>query len=432
MATTFRIPKLTDREIAAALGRIRNNLKDLLEVRVVAHVTHSGGIDLEDPEPESNPGLAYIFDLHARVIPTFQLVVKTGNHASLNLYRKHDQTTDEATITDDWVNSIRSTEPGRSLSKIQVRLYSEVQRELKVDDLTAAFAGTSDNEWNRYRKAQMEVLNSLQQVNQRLTVDMARQIEEARSVESAKNEELRKHLRAEYESEQGRLAQMHGQRMKALDEREAELKKKLAEYETHEALYVARKKTQEQLDQLKQWLTNSSLTKDTVKKRTPVLIAYIVAMAVTAGVTAWYSYQSYELLKNIGPQLPQFPWWQWVALTAKAVVPLAAFTTFAIYLIRWEGAWARQHAEEELRTRARIIDIGRSSWLLEAVRDSKEGVSPALIGELSRNLFVASSAGDGADLHPQALSDLLAQGITSIKVKTPNGEVEASRGKAKR
>lgn len=433
MATTYRIPKLTDRELAAAVGRIRNKLKGSRDTKVVAHLPHIGGIDLQDPEPENTPRVAFAFDLHARVVSTFQLMDTRTNQPMINVYRKHDQITDEAQLPDDWTNHAQNDERQTVIPQLQTKLMSEAQREFRVDDLNASFAGTSDNEWNRYRTAQMEVLNSLQQTNQRLLVDMEKSLAATRAAELAKNENVRAQLKKDFESEQGRLAQIHGQRLKELEAREVELKKKESEYETHAALYQARKNAKEQLEQLKAWLKDSSLTKETVQKRRPVLVAYVAAIVITAAISAWYSHQGYELLKGMGPHLSSLPWWQWVAITAKAVVPLAAFTTFAIYFIRWEGAWAKQHAEEELRTRARIIDIGRSSWLLEAARDSKDGVTPALIGELSRNLFSNSVGSDVGDLHPQAISDLLAQNLTSFRVKSPDGsEFEAQRGKGKK
>ncbi|MBI5381080.1 MAG: hypothetical protein HZA31_04200 [Opitutae bacterium] len=428
MSTTFRIPKQTDREIAAALGRIRAGLADLREFKIFANPQYANRTDLDPVKPEETLALNYIFDLKTRAIPTLQLTEK-NNAIVLSIHRKHDKIYDEAILEDDWVNALRSEERDSKLSKIHTRLLGLVQKELRCDDLVAAFSGFGDSEWNCFRASQIEVLNSLQQTTQHVLVDSTKQIEAARAAEQKKCDDLRTQLRKEFEAEQTRLANEHALRMKALDAREEELKAKLAIYETHETLYVARKKTEEQLDQLKEWLEDSSLTKETVKKRLPVLVAYIAAMLICAALTVLFAYQNYELLKAVGPNLSQLPWWQWVSLTVKTIVPVAAFTTFAVYFIRWEGAWARQHADEELRTRARIIDIGRSSWLLEAVRNDKEGISPELIRELSKNLFTNVVPGDGTDLHPQAFTDLLMQNLSTIKVTGSDGSaVKATRG----
>src|SRR5205823_2225160 len=124
-------------------------------------------------------------------------------------------------------------------------------------------------------------------------------------------------------------------------------------------------------------------------------------------------------------------WWQWLLLSMKSILPFAACTTFIIYLIRWNSSWARQHAEEEFRNRARALDIGRATWLLEAVRDAQDHNKelPAdLLKELAKNLFSAPIISDATDTGPQALTDLLWQGLSSIRVKSHDGtEIEAKR-----
>lgn len=132
--------------------------------------------------------------------------------------------------------------------------------------------------------------------------------------------------------------------------------------------------------------------------------------------------------------MPQITWWQWLGLTIKTVVPLGAFITFLIYFIRWEAEWAKQHSDEELRTRARVVDIGRSSWLIEAVRDSQEPKEPLpreLLEQLAKNLFT-NPVGGSSDLHPKSGTEVLMDHLSSLRLKSPDGaEVEATTGKKK-
>ena len=103
---------------------------------------------------------------------------------------------------------------------------------------------------------------------------------------------------------------------------------------------------------------------------------------------------------------------------------------------RYEAISFIEHHQVELHLLpelpARILDIGRTSWLLEAVRDAQDNnkeLPPDLVKELSRNLFAYSTT-DVSDLHPQAVSDILLQGLNSLRVKTADGsEIEAKRGK---
>jgi hypothetical protein len=204
-----------------------------------------------------------------------------------------------------------------------------------------------------------------------------------------------------------------------------------AAFETKESRYVARQKQGEQIQQIKTWLEGWSLTRGTTSKRLPISLAYSAALIVTGSLIFYASYHSYELLKS-ADDLAKLKWWHWVLLTLRTFLPLAAFTTFTIYFIRWADAWARQHAEEEFQNRTRLIDIGRASWLLEAVRDAHESnkdIPPDLLKELSRNLFVITPSA-GGDVHPQTAADVLLQGLSSIRVKSPGGaEVEAKRDK---
>jgi hypothetical protein len=155
---------------------------------------------------------------------------------------------------------------------------------------------------------------------------------------------------------------------------------------------------------------------------------------MTGFITLYATLHTYSIL-NSADDVSKSQWWHWLALLLKNVFPLAAFTTFMIYFIRWSGSWARQHAEEEFRNRSRLFDIGRSSWLLEAVRDAHEKkaeIPPDLLREMSRNLFATNTAHDG-DIHPTALTDAVLQGLTALRIKTPDGsEIEASRNKDKK
>jgi hypothetical protein len=349
--------------------------------------------------------------MNGRGIPQFQLT--EANRPALIIYRKPELVYDEASLSADCWNSF-SNEERQSIGPIlQARLNTLVQKELRCDELQAAFSGAEDTAWNRFREAQMAVLNSLQQTNHHLLIDSAKEIRAIREEEHRKNEEI----------------------LKTLTTKEEALAKQLADFETKESKYVARQEAKKQLEQLKEWLKDSSLTEKTVKKRQPVFIGYAIAIATTGILTAWLSYENVQLLKGAGANLPQIPWWQWVGLTLKTVVPLGAFVTFLIYFIRWEADWARQHSDEELRTRARVVDIGRSSWLIEAVRDSKESKDPIpteLLEQLAKNLFTNTTT-DVSDLHPKSGAEMLMSQLSSLRLKSPDGaEVEATTGGSKK
>lgn len=431
MAVTFRIPKLTDREIVAALGRIRAELKAKREFKLIVNVPHQGGVELPAENPEQTPQIKFVLDSNSQVIANFYLHDSAGNEA-FAVVRKPESITDEAKLSDGWTNN-RDENFRSQLPQLHVTLLSSARTELHANDAEAAFKGTEDSSWNRYRDAQTAVINSLQQATESLIIKASEKNAELDKARAERFEKLEVELRAQIDRERKELQLTFDTKQAQLTEREKAAVERESAFNTKEAGYVARKKQEEQIDQIKSWLNDWKLTLGTTEKRRPIFWGYITALVLTGVLTGYVTYRNYELLKSAS-DLAALAWWQWVAMTAKSFFPLAAFTTFMVYFIRWSSAWARQHAEEEFRNRTRLIDIGRSSWLLEAVRDSQQkgkDIPADLLKELSRNLFTNATSGE-TDLHPQALSDVMLQGLSSFRIKTPDGsEVEAKRDKKK-
>ena len=428
MPVTLRIPKLTDREIIVSLGRIRKEVTQYHAVKFNIYTPHKS-FELLGDAPESNPDIGFILEANTNAVNSFH-IRDCHDRDIVCVRRVWDQITDTAQIPDEWVNNFGDS-PKISGPNLFVKVMALVRNELKVADLEASFKGQEDNSWNRYRDAQMSVVNSLQQATENLIVKAAEKNAELDKARSLRFEKLEGDLRAQIDAERKAMQTDMEAKNAAISERERAFAEKELAFNTKEARYVARQKQQEQIDQIKNWLNDWSLTKGTTQKRRPIFWAYISALAITGGLAIYATYRNYELLKT-ADDIAKLVWWQWVAISAKAILPLAAFTTFMVYFIRWSSAWARQHAEEEFLNRTRLIDIGRSSWLLEAVRDAHEkgnDLPEELLKELSRNLFSNHTSVDG-DIHPQTAADMLLNGLSSLRVKSPDGtEVEAKRGK---
>lgn len=433
MSIKFRIPKLSDSEAAIRLDHIRQAMEGRHKFRLVAHIRHySGPIPLAHATPCSTPQAKFAFDLNSNVITLFQLLGENGSQAIV-LRRKTEEVTDEAEITDDWANN-GNQEFRNILPQLHTQLIALLRTELQVVDVEAALKGSEDSAWNRYRDAQMAVTNSLQQATETLIIKAAEKNAELDKARAERFEKLEVTLREQLEHERKTFQAEFEKRQEQLDSRQDAIAARESSFNTKEARYVARKKQEEQIDQVKNWLSDWRLTSGTTAKRLPIFWAYISALIITGGLAGYATYHNYELLKS-ADDIAKLAWWQWGAIMSKSLFPLAAFTTFMIYFIRWSGSWARQHADEEFRNRTRLIDIGRSGWLLEAVRDAQENkneIPVDLLKELSRNLFSNAGPSEG-DIHPQAVSDILMQGLSSVRVKSADGsEVEATRNGKKK
>lgn len=264
--STYRIPKQSDREIAQALVKTASAMSDIRGFRVMTHLAHGGGVAVDPANLDGSGVQKTILELNGRAIPSFQLVDEIGGSTALQLHRKPELVYDEVTLPTDWMSSIPGNDRPTIGPIIYARLSIEVQKNLRCDDMHASMSGAEDTAWNRFRTAQVEVLNSLQQTNQHLLVDSAKQLELMRNAELQKNEELRQRLQKDFDHKQATLAEDHNRKQLSLETRESALTTKLEDFETKESKYVARQEAKKQLEQLKAWLEDSSLTDQTVKK----------------------------------------------------------------------------------------------------------------------------------------------------------------------
>lgn len=428
---TFRIPKQTDRSLLDALFNVLKDIAPLKAEHKVRVRTSDGpgATDFEVSHLDNTPDLLrYILDQESEVIQTFSLR-GTGGHSGLVINRKGPEVTDEVNVGTDqnWYNELKIDDENKK--RLAVQIVSSARKHLRPIDTEAALLGIGDTKWNRYRASQSAILNSLQETQRSILSDFTRKSLEMEAASKARIEAREADLEAHYSKLREQLEKERLSENERLTVREKTIEERENSFNTKEARYVARRGQEQQIERIQDWLDDWSLTRGTRSKRLVIIAAYAIGAAATGFVTYWFSSESMQVLHNSAPQLE---WWQWLLLSIKSIFPFAAFVAIIIAFIRWSTDWAKQHADEEFKNRARILDIGRTSWLLEAVRDAQDNgkeLPPDLVKDLSRNLF-SYSLTDASELHPQAVSDMLMQGLNSLRVKGPDGsEIEAKRGK---
>ncbi|MGE0061082.1 MAG: hypothetical protein AB7T86_03290 [Xanthobacteraceae bacterium] len=420
---SFQIPKQTDRSLLAAIQAIKAELPQPESHIVVRTAEGPAGVDVRLND-KPNALVEDVLSLESQIMPHLYLR-GPNNHNGLVINRKAGPT-DEVQVAHDgnWFSNIQ--EPERPA--IGVRLIASARKHLDAVELDGTISGTADTEWGRYREAQAAIIHGLQETQRTILSEFTRKSLEMEAASKARTENREAELKKHYDTLQEQLNQKQLAESERVAAREKEIEDREKRFNTKEARYVARSEQQNQIAQIKGWLEDWSLTKKTQSKRRVVIAAYIMAAIFTGGLTIWFSRESMNVINTSAATLE---WWQWFLLAFKSIFPLAAFITFIVAFIRWSSDWARQHADEEFRNRARILDIGRTAWLLEAVRDAQDNnkeLPPELVKELSRNLFAYAPTGDAADLNPNTITDLLMQGLNTLRVKAPDGsEVEARR-----
>jgi hypothetical protein len=422
----YKIPKQTDVNILTALGKIRSQVRGAENWLICVTPCPSGApihIPSEIKEPQHFSALQYLIEYNSQIAEYFSLRTPDQNNTILEIHRDHESITDYYVITDAWLNKNQNNQ------NLIVALIAAARSELKVSQVEANLSGFLDKEWGRYLESQQTILHSLQSTAQTILIDSQRRNMELDRLRQDKFDKMEEEYKSKYKTVEEKHNTDYAKKLDDLNSRESALQKEKAEFNTLEARYVARNEQKEQIKKIQDWLEGWNITKGTTTKRTPIHVAYVIGLLLTGIIAVWFSYQNIEILKT--KELEKLAWWHWALLTLKSLVPFLAFTTFLIYYIRWTSAWASQHTEEEFRNRNRLMDIGRSAWLLEAVRDAHDHGKqlPAdLIRELSRNLFFGSTFRSTDELQPQTSCDMLLQGLSSLRIKTPDGsEMEATK-----
>lgn len=428
----FRIPKQTDRSLIQALNSICQEMASLREftIEIVAHENGGPTYTLPRTNPEDAIEIQYILAEESATILCFRL--RDQDQYALIINRKFNEITDTAIVGGEngsWINQLPNNK-----SQIYVKLVALARKHLKVTESEAALGGAGEGGWARYKDSQVAILSSLAETQKTISSEFARKVIEAEVAAKNKYDNLESELKHRHEKIVEKLAEEHAVRINEVVARENVLKAKEESFETKEARYVARQEQQKQIDKIQGWLEGWSLTKGTQNKRTPIFWVCVLVSLFMGFLVIHFSGQTVEILQS--KDLKTVEWWQWMLLSLKSLFPLAVLVSFLIYYIRWSSAWARQHAEEEFRNRARILDIGRTAWLIEAVRDAQDNdkeLPLELVKELSRNLFSYAPFSDSSDPHPQSITDFVAQGLNSLRIKAPDGtEVEAKGTKHRR
>lgn len=168
MATTFYIPRQTDLEIVAALSRVRASGGWNPALKISVHLDHQGWVQLPDDHPEAFEQIQFALKLNSTVFSHF--AIKNPHRNALSINRDLAKPWDTVNVTDDWINDIPDAQ---TRARHYAELVASARAELKAHDLDASLKGAGEDAWNRYRDAQMAVVNSLQQASETLLIKTA-------------------------------------------------------------------------------------------------------------------------------------------------------------------------------------------------------------------------------------------------------------------
>ncbi len=398
--TMFRSPTSSDGQILVALEEIANELGQYAEeCSVTVHF-------MQDCAPHGPVRLSLIqserFARHAK-----EHDGATWEQVSIHL----EPSTVNLTITRDWEkgdDTIRI-----SYQKDPSDLY-EVRRALIVIQrhfvpLNRAEAieralGPEMAEFYRLREEQLSRLETL-------THKLVKETHDYRIRLDAETAKHKQELTASYEK-------AHKERTAALQSREQELDRHRQELDDRSARHARREQSRVLQKKISDRSQKFTLTPETQRKRWPVHFLFLVLLLLSGALV---------LRSLLAPPTAMEGLPLWLEL-GRLPLGLLGFALTAIFYIRWNDQWFRQHAEEEFRLQQLALDVDRAGYTTEMLlewQEDKGGEMPSvMVDRLTAGLFT-NQAKTKRVRHPSedALATLL-KAASNVRIDVPTiGEV---------
>ena len=204
----------------------------------------------------------------------------------------------------------------------------------------------------------------------------------------------------------------------ALKEREQDLNKLRQELDDRSARHARREQSRALQQKISDRSKKFTLTPATRRKRGPVHVIFVGLLSLSGGLIA---------LSLLSPATATEGASLWLEL-GRLPLGVLGFALTAIFYIRWNDQWFRQHAEQEFRLQQLALDVDRAGYATEMLlewQEDKGGEMPAMmVDRLTTGLFTDQTKVERVR-HPSedAITALL-KAASSVRVDMPGiGEV---------
>lgn len=226
-------------------------------------------------------------------------------------------------------------------------------------------------------------------------------------------------LQEEFSAKRTALDAEHSEQSKKLQQRLDELEAEQKKWDDRQSRHVRRDLREKLKASIEARGQNFALSPATQQKRRAIHLIFVALLALSGALVTWGLRWPHVTTTNA-----------WSDIVPLFRLPLGAlgFALTAIFYIRWNDHWFRQHADEEFRLKQLDLDIDRASWVVEMALEwqgEKDAQIPTdLVEKLSQGLF--DRTGGGRPKHPteDVLSALLGAS-SDLKVTLP-GKIEAA------
>ena len=357
-----------------------------------------------------NPLVKLVVESRGATAERFAL--KFSNNECFRIERKLDAPIDRASVV--WVSNSQEQTP------VGFRVAADAVRMLSTGNVDNTFGAVLGKELGNHVASRDAALARLEELLARFTTDLA-------TYRQQTDDRLREgeaELRRRHEAAQEALRIEFAQKEEVFKEKEEAHQKRVAEIDDRDSLHARRELRKSMIKELEKRNQEFSLTAGTRKLRWPVALTLGIAGTILGGLLAYTIWMSATMFGDAK---------EWtIAMTYLAIkqsLLTAGFLSLVWYAVRWSNAWFREHADEEFKSKAMVLDIERASWVVETATDwkraNKTDMPDVLIARLTQDLF--SSRNEVKQSAPD-LSSALLGASSKIKLKLgENGEIELDR-----
>ena len=404
---TFRSPTSSDSKILNAFEEIAKELEqDLKQCHVtVTVVNKSEAIVSFTLFGIQNQPLAQYAKQHEGASWDAVSIFFAPLKLDVRLNRRREEGDDQISISfrEDPIDPV---EFSRTLITIQqhfVPLDRAVAIEKSLGPEMAEFYRRREEGLSRMESLARKIVKETHEYHMRLDAEVAEQ---------------KQSLSASFDEKEQILAKKHEERTAELEAREKDLDKQRQDLDDRSARHARREQSRALQKKIANRSEKFTLTPETQRKRWPVHAIFVFLLLVSGGLIA---------LSLLSPPLAKEGVALWLEI-GRSPLGMLGFALTAIFYIRWNDQWFRQHANQEFKLQQLALDVDRAGYAAEMLlewQEDKGGEMPAvMVDRLTAGLFIDQTT-VGRVQHPsEDVTGALLKAASNVRIDVPGiGEV---------
>ena len=292
-------------------------------------------------------------------------------------------------------------EVGRSLIAIE-RQFVPLNRAVAIEQVLGP-------EMAEFYQRREEGLSRLETLTQKLV----KETHDYRMGLDAEMAEHKRALTASFDEKNQALDAKYEERTAALELHEQELEKLRRDLDDRSARHARREQSRALQQKIADRSEKFTLTTATQRKRLPVHGIFVFLLLLSGGLIA--RSLLFPAMATEGGAL-------WLEL-GRLPLGVLGFALTAVFYIRWNDQWFRQHADQEFRLQQLALDVDRAGYATEMLlewQEDKAGEMPAvMVDRLTAGLFTDQTTVARAQHPSEDVTAALLKASSGVRIDVP-------------